>query len=125
MPSIERRAYLRYNLSIPVDLIDQDGAMFEVLTRNISLGAMCVACQSGMLIRLLPNGARTASSDEMILKTVFRNHKLNNIGTDEEIVLQSQVLGVMRFTESNFSIRFAFVDIDQRQQDQLQRLLNT
>ena len=124
MSSIERRAYLRYNISIPVDLVNQDGVMFEVLTHDISLGGMCVACQSGMLVRLLPNGINTAPSDQVILKTIFRNTHFKHARTDEEIVLQSHVLGVMRLAESDFSIRFAFVDIDQRQQDQLQRLLN-
>ena len=103
MSSIERRAYLRYNISIHVDLIDQHGTIFKATTRDISLGGMRVACESAMLTQLLPAGIKTAPGDQVILKTVFKNPK-----TEEELELQSHVLGVMRLAESDFCIRFSF-----------------
>ena len=119
MSSIERRAYLRYNIAVPVVLIDQHGTKFKAVTRDISLGGMRVACDSGMMNQLLPNGIKTAPGDKVLLKTIFHNLK-----TEEEIILESHALAVLRLAESDFSIRFSFVDIDQVQQDQLQRLLN-
>lgn len=119
MSSIERRAFLRYNISIPIDLVDQHGTIFKVTTRDISLGGMRVTCESATLTQLLPAGIKTAPGDQVVLKTIFKNSK-----TDEQLELRGHVLGVMRLAESDFSIRFSFVDIDQVQQDQLQRLLN-
>ena len=119
MSSIERRAYLRYNVSIPVELIDSLGTRFKTTTRDISLGGMRVDCESALLSQLLPNGIQTAPGDLVILTASFENPKTNEI-----IDIKSHVLGVLRLAESEFSIRFTFTDIDEVQQDLLQRLLN-
>ena len=119
MSSIERRAYLRYNVSIPVELIDQSGTKFKTSTRDISLGGMQVDCESALLAQLLPNGIQTAPGDLIVLTAVFQNSK-----TSEIIEIKGHVLGVLRLAESEFSVRFSFTDIDQVQQDMLQRLLN-
>ncbi|MDW3096415.1 MAG: PilZ domain-containing protein [Gammaproteobacteria bacterium] len=119
MSSIERRAYLRYNVSVPVTLVDQSGARFDVSTRDISLGGMRVECESALLTKLLPDGIQTSPGDLVILTSEFKNPK-----TDEVVSILSHVLAVLRLAESQFSIRFTFVDIDEVQQDKLQRLLN-
>ena len=119
MSSIERRAYLRYNILVPVVLVDQNGTKFEVSTRDISLGGMRVECESTLLSRLLPEGIQTAPGDLAIMTAEFKNIK-----TDETVSILSHALAVLRLAESQFSIRFSFVDIDVVQQDKLQRLLN-
>tara|TARA_R110002096_G_scaffold196030_13_gene378694 strand:+ start:3495 stop:3857 length:363 start_codon:yes stop_codon:yes gene_type:complete len=119
MSSIERRAYLRYNVSVPVTLVDQKGTRFNVTTKDISLGGMRIECESAQLAKLLPEGIQTAPGDLVIMTAEFNNSK-----TDESISLISHALGVLRLAESQFSVRFTFVDIDEVQQDQLQRLLN-
>jgi c-di-GMP-binding flagellar brake protein YcgR len=119
MSSIERRAYLRYNVLIPATLVDQNGARYDVATRDISLGGMRVECESVLLTKLLPEGIQTAPGDLVIITSEFNNPK-----TNETISILSHVLAVLRLAESQFSIRFTFVDIDVEQQDKLQRLLN-
>jgi len=119
MSSIERRAYLRYNISVPVTLVDQEGVSYEVLTRDLSLGGMRVECESALLSKLLPEGIQTAPGDLAIMTAEFKNPK-----TDETVSIVSHALAVLRLAESQFSIRFTFVDIDEVQQDKLQRLLN-
>ncbi len=119
MSSIERRAYLRYNISLPVTLVDNNGVKYEVQTRDISLGGMRIECDSGLLNNLLPEGIQTAPTDLIVVNAEFNNTK-----TDEMITVSSHVLAVLRLAESQFSIRFSFVDIDENQQDKLQRLLN-
>ncbi len=119
MSSIERRAYLRYNVSVPVVLLDQNEQQYQVSTRDISLGGMRIECESALLHKLLPEGIQTAPGDLVILTAKFTNTK-----TNEEFSIVSHVLGVLRLAESQFSIRLSFVDIDETQQDQLQRLLN-
>jgi len=119
MSSIERRAYLRYNITVPVTLVDQKGSRFEVSTRDISLGGMRVECESALLAKLLPEGIQTAPGDLVIMTSEFKNAK-----TNESVSILSHVLAVLRLAESQFSIRFTFVDIDVVQQDKLQRLLN-
>jgi len=119
MSSIERRAYLRYNVSISLSLVDKNGAKFEVSTRDISLGGMRIECESALLAQLLPDGIQTAPGDLVILTAEFENPK-----TNETFSIVSHVLGVLRLAESQFSIRLTFVDIDQVLQDKLQRLLN-
>ena len=119
MSSIERRAYLRYNVSVPVTLIDQNDSRFEVFTRDISLGGMRVECESALLAKLLPEGIQTAPGDLAIMTAEFNNSK-----TGETVSILSHVLAVLRLAESQFCIRFTFVDIDEVQQDKLQRLLN-
>lgn len=119
MSSIERRAYLRYNVSVPVTLVDQSGSRFDVSTRDISLGGMRVECDSTLLARLLPDGIQTAPGDLVMMTSEFNNSK-----TNETVSIPSHVLAVLRLAESQFSIRFAFIDVDEVQQDKLQRLLN-
>ncbi len=119
MSSIERRAYLRYNVSVPVTLIDQHDSRFELSTRDISLGGMRVECESALLTKLLPEGIQTAPGDLAIMTAEFNNSK-----TGETVSILSHVLAVLRLAESQFCIRFTFVDIDEVQQDKLQRLLN-
>ena len=119
MSSIERRAYLRYSITVPATLVDQNGARFEVTTRDISLGGMRVECESALLSKLLPEGIQTAPGDLVIMTAEFTNPK-----TNETVSIISHVLAVLRLAESQFSIRFSFVDIDENQQDKLQRLLN-
>ena len=119
MSSIERRAYLRYNVSIPVVLVDQNEYEYKVSTRDISLGGMRVECESALLHKLLPEGIQTAPGD-----LVIATAKFNNAKTNEEFSIVGHVMGVLRLAESQFSVRFSFVDIDEMQQDQLQRLLN-
>ncbi len=119
MSSIERRAYLRYNVSVAMTLVDQNGAKFEVSTRDISLGGMRVECESALLNKLLPEGIQTVPGDLVIMTAEFKNAK-----TGESVSIISHVLAVLRLAESQFSIRFTFVDIDEFQQDKLQRLLN-
>ena len=119
MSSIERRAYLRYNITVPVTLVDQKGSRFEVSTRDISLGGMRVECESALLAKLLPEGIQTAPGDLVIMTSEFKNAK-----TNESVSILSHFLAVLRLAESQFSIRFTFVDIDVVQQDKLQRLLN-
>jgi len=117
--SIERRAYLRYNVSVQVILIDKDEREFQVSTRDISLGGMCIECDSMLFHELLPEGIQTAPGDLIIL-----NAKFNNPKTNEEFIIASHAMGVMRRAESQYTIRLSFVDINEAQQDQLQRLLN-
>jgi c-di-GMP-binding flagellar brake protein YcgR len=119
MSSIERRAYLRYNVSVPLTLVDKDSTRFDVYTRDISLGGMRVECESVLLAKLLPDGIQTAPGDLVIMTAEFKNGK-----TGEIISILSHVLAVLRLAESEFSIRFTFVDVDEEQQDKLQRLLN-
>lgn len=119
MSSIERRAYLRYAVSISVVLIDQNEQQYPVSTRDISLGGMRIECESALFYKLLPDGIQTAPGDLVITTARFHNPK-----TDEEFSIVSQVMGVLRLAESQFCIRFSFVDMNEQQQDQLQRLLN-
>ena len=119
MSSIERRAYLRYNVSLPVVLVDQQGLEYQANTRDISLGGMRVECESALFNQILPEGIQTAPGDLVIMTSKF-----SNVKTDELFAIDSHVMGVLRLSESHFCIRFSFVDIDQVQQDQLQRLLN-
>tara|TARA_B110000238_G_C16096193_1_gene426191 strand:- start:229 stop:540 length:312 start_codon:yes stop_codon:yes gene_type:complete len=100
-------------------LVDQNGAKFEVSTRDISLGGMRVECESALLNKLLPEGIQTVPGDLVIMTAEFKNAK-----TGESVSIISHVLAVLRLAESQFSIRFTFVDIDEVQQDKLQRLLN-
>ena len=119
MSSIERRAFLRYKISIPVRLETEGGSVFDSITRDISLGGMQAKCDAAMLNSLLPNGIKTAPGDQ-----VFVQAKLQFPASAEAIVLKAHVLGVLRLAESEFSIRFSFYEIDSVRQDQLQRLLN-
>lgn len=119
MSSVERRAYLRYNISLPVELVDQHQQKFHATTRDISLGGMRIECESTTFHRLLPEGIQTSPGDLIVTSATFTNPK-----TDEQFAITSHVMGVLRLAESQFSIRFSFVDINQSQQDQLQRLLN-
>ena len=119
MSSIERRAYLRYNISVPVVLTGSDGQEYNVSTCDISLGGMRIECESALFNKLLPDGIQTAPGDLVISTAKFVNEK-----TNEEFSIVSHVMGVLRLAESQFSIRFSFVDINETQQDQLQRLLN-
>ncbi len=119
MSSIERRAYLRYNVSVALTLVDQHGSRFDVSTKDISLGGMRIECESALLAKLLPNGIQTAPGDLVIMTAEFKNPK-----TLETVSILSHALAVLRLAESQFSIRFTFVDVDEVQQDKLQRLLN-
>ncbi len=119
MSSIERRAFLRYKISIPVHLETSDGTLFDTVTRDISLGGMQVECDSAMLNRMLPGGIKTAPGDQVYLQAKFQFPD-----EDESILIRAHVLGVLRLAESEFSIRLSFNEIDPTQQDQLQRLLN-
>tara|TARA_B110000240_G_C13447637_1_gene431062 strand:+ start:129 stop:452 length:324 start_codon:yes stop_codon:yes gene_type:complete len=106
-------------VSVAMTLVDQNGAKFEVSTRDISLGGMRVECESALLNKLLPEGIQTVPGDLVIMTAEFKNAK-----TGESVSIISHVLAVLRLAESQFSIRFTFVDIDEVQQDKLQRLLN-
>ena len=119
MSSIERRAFLRYKIMLPVILESSDGAVFNTVTRDISLGGMQVECDTTMLSNMLPQGIKTAPGDQIYLQAKFQFSD-----NSESFLLKAHVLGVLRLAESEFSIRFSFVDVDQVQQDQLQRLLN-
>lgn len=119
MSSIERRAFLRYRKAIPVCLEASDGAVFDIVTRDISLGGMQIVCDSTMLNRMLSKGIKTAPGDQ-----VFIQAKLQFPDPAESVLLKSHVMGVLRMAENEFSIRFSFVDTSSGQQDQLQRLLN-
>ena len=119
MSSIERRAFLRYKIAVSVVLESSDGAIFNTVTRDISLGGMQVECDAVMLNNMLPQGIKTAPGDQMYLQA-----KLQFSDVSESVSLKVHVVGVLRLAESEFSIRFSFVDVDQMQQDQLQRLLN-
>lgn len=119
MSSIERRAYLRYKISLPVSLETDDGSVFDTVTRDISLGGMQVECDATMLNRMLPQGIKTAPGDQ-----VYVQAKLQFPDAAESVLVKAHALGVLRLAESEFSIRFSFTEIDAMQQDQLQRLLN-
>ncbi len=119
MSSIERRAYLRYKIRVSVFIQSSDGVQYETVTRDISLGGMQVECDASMLKNLLPKELETAPSDQVRLQV-----ELNFSDSSESIPLNAQVQGVLRMAESEYSIRFSFIDVDQMQLDQLQRLLN-
>ena len=119
MSSIERRAFLRYKIAIPVSVETDSGVVINTMTREISLGGMQVACDSSMLNNMLPEGIQTAPGDRVFLQVT-----LNYSSHMEAVSLRAHALGVLRLAESEFSVRFSFVDLDQMQQDQLQRILN-
>ena len=119
MSSIERRAYLRYKLAVPVSVETDDGAVIYTMTREISLGGMQIACDTNMLNSMLPEGIQTAPGDRVFLQATL-NYS-NHLGS---ISLRAHALGVLRLAESEFSVRCSFIDLDQMQQDQLQQLLN-
>ena len=119
MSSIERRAFLRYKIALAVVLESNEGAILNVVTREVSLGGMQVKCDSTMLSKMLPQGIKTAPGDQVYLQA-----KLQFANASESISLKAHALGVLRLAESEFSVRFSFADVDQMQQDQLQRLLN-
>ena len=118
MSFAERRAYLRYKKSIPVTLTDDGGATYEATTRDISLGGMCLSCPKGVVTQVLPNGIKTKPGDQIILEAQL------NTPDSEAISIKSHVLGALRVAESDFYIRISFVEVDQKQQDSLQKLLN-
>ena len=118
MSFAERRAYLRYKKTIPVQLTDVDGVTYEAVTSDISLGGMCLSCPKGVVTQVLPNGIKTEPGDKVILDTQL------NTPNSETITLKSHVLGALRVAESDFYIRVSFVDLNQKQQDSLQKLLN-
>lgn len=119
MSSIERRAYLRYNVTVPVVLMDQSDREYQVATRDVSLGGMRIDCDAILFHKILPDGIQTAPGDLVIITAKFNNPK-----TDENFSVVCHVMGVLRLAESQYSIRLSFVDIDESKQDQLQRLLN-
>ena len=119
MSSIERRAFLRYKKKLTVRFTLADGSAIEMTTRDISLGGMQVNCDSVLMNKVLPQGITTAPGDQVILPTEFKFSV-----SQETVSLRSHVLGVLRRAESEYSIRCAFVNVNQMQLDQLQRLLN-
>lgn len=118
MSFAERRAYLRYKKSIPVQLTDADGVTYEAVTSDISLGGMCLSCPKGVVTQMLPNGIKTEPGDKVVLETQI------DTPNSETMSLQGHVLGALRVAESDFYIRVSFIDLNQKQQDFLQKLLN-
>lgn len=118
MSFAERRAYLRYKKTIPVQLTDAEGLTYAAETSDISLGGMCLSCPKSVVNQVLPNGIKTEPGDKVILETQL------STPNSEAIVLKSHVLGALRVAESVFYMRVSFVDLNQKQQDSLQKLLN-
>ena len=118
MSFAERRAFWRYKKIITVQLTDVDGVTYEAVTSDISLGGMCLSCPKSVVTQVLPNGIKTEPGDKVILDI-----QLNTLNS-EIISLKCHVLGALRIAESDFYIRVSFVDLNQKQQDSLQKLLN-
>ena len=118
MSSIERRAYLRYKISLPVNLENSEGIFYETKTKDISLGGMQVECNGGMLYRLLPNGLKTSRAEEVALKAHIKADD-----KDGGVVVNTHVQGVLRLAESDYSLRLLFVDLNNEQKSQLEKLL--
>lgn len=118
MSSTERRAYLRYKISLPVRLENSEGMGYETKTKDVSLGGMQVECNGGMLHRLLPEGLKTSRADNIAL-TVY----LQADNKEDEISINTYVQGVLRLAESDYSIRLLFIGLDDEQKSQLEKHL--
>jgi len=118
MSSIERRAYLRYKISIPVRLENGEGVLYETITKDLSLGGMQVECSGLMLHRLLPSGINTSRAEQIELKA-----HLQTENKDNPLVLNTIVQGVLRLAESTYSIRLLIADLDSEQKSHLSKLL--
>lgn len=118
MSSIERRAYPRYKIALPVRLENSEGIFYETETKNISLGGMQVECNGGMFNRMLPGGMNTSRADQ-----VEFNIQLQIEDKDKPLALTTHVQGVIRLAETSFLIRLLFIELSSEQKSQLQTLL--
>lgn len=118
MSSIERRAYPRYKIVLPVRLENSEGIFYETETKDISLGGMQVECNGGMFYRLLPNGMNTSRADRIEFSI-----QLKTENEDKPLSLTTHVQGVIRCAETNYLIRLLFIELTVEQKIQLQKLL--
>lgn len=118
MSSIERRAYPRYKIALPVRLENSEGIFYETDTKDISLGGMQVECNGGMLYRMLPGGMNTSRADQVEI-----NIQLKTKDKDKPLALTTYVQGVLRLAETDFLIRLLFIELNADQKSQLQALL--
>ncbi|MEM8844347.1 MAG: PilZ domain-containing protein [Pseudomonadota bacterium] len=118
MSFAERRAYLRYKKSIPVKLTDMDGSTYDVVTHDISLGGMSLSCTKSVVTKILPNGIKTEPGDRIMLDAQL------NMNSSDAISLRGHALSAIRIAESEFYIRVSFIELDEKQQDTLQNILN-
>lgn len=119
MSSIERRAYPRYKIVVPVRLENNEGLFYETETKNLSLGGMQVECAGGMFYRLLPKGMNTSRADQLEFTV-----QLQTNDKDKPVLLTTHVQGVLRLSETNYLIRLLFINVGKETHSQLQELLN-
>jgi len=105
----DRRQTPRYEISLPVDLVLDNGSILTVTSRNISSSGLQIICDNWVTDEIEPRGIQSHAISHIRLKAVT---ELPLEDGPKKLYANCRMMSVQRMSQDEFMLNIAFIDFD-------------
>ncbi len=105
----ERRQSPRYNIELPVDLVQGNDNILSAMTRNISSNGLQIVCDSWATNKIEPRGIQSHSLRHLRFKVVA---DLPTKGDSLKLYVNCRIMSVQRLSQDEYVLSLAFIDFE-------------
>jgi len=105
----DRRQTPRYEISLPVDLVLDNGSILTVTSRNISSSGLQIICDTWVTDEIEPRGIQSHAISHIRLKAVT---ELPLEDGPKKLYANCRMMSVQRMSQDEFMLNIAFIDFD-------------
>ena len=105
----ERRQSPRYNLNIPVDLVQDNGNILSATTRNISSNGLQIVCDNWVTNEIEPRGIQSHSLSHLRFKIVA---DLPTTDNTIKLYANCRIMSVQRLSQDEYVLSLEFIDFE-------------
>lgn len=117
----ERRQSPRYAITLPVDLVPDNGSILPVTTRNISSCGLQVICDSWVTDEIEPRGIQNHAISHIRFKAVT---ELPIDGETKKLYARCRIMSVQRLSQDEYTLNLAFIDFENGSEKVLDEFLD-
>ncbi len=117
----ERRQSPRYPIRQSIDLVIDNGDIFNVESRNISSSGLQISCDSWVTDKIEPRGIQSHAVSHIRFKIIF---SLSINETTKKLYAICRVMSVQRLSQDEYILSLVFVDFENGTESVLNEFLD-
>ena len=110
----ERRRTPRYEITLDVDIVLEDGNVLSAKTRNISSDGIQLNCDSWVTDEIEPRGIQSHTINQIKLKVITDLPIKNAEGSYDtnKLYVNCRILSVQRISQEEYMLNLSFIDFE-------------
>ncbi len=117
----ERRQSARYEMNLPVDIVQESGNILSASTRNISSNGLQVVCDTWVTNEIEPRGIQSHSINHLRFKIVAQ---LPVEDTTMKLYANCRVVSVHRLSQDEYILSLVFLNFENGTEGALEKFIN-